>query len=75
VANKEVEQQFLGGHDIAIIGNRKNLWKNRKNYSLNVNILGKAAMLHFALTSFLWLGLCQLSLQIIGYSCAYVKFS
>jgi hypothetical protein len=41
--------------------------------SLKVNNLGKAAVLHPAL--FCGWGHAKLSLLIIGYSCAYVKFS
>jgi hypothetical protein len=41
--------------------------------SLNINNLGKAAVLHFAL--FHSWGHTKLSLQIIGHNCAYVKFS
>jgi hypothetical protein len=37
--------------------------ENCDHYSLNINILGKAAML--------WLGPCQLSLQIIRHSGAH----
>jgi hypothetical protein len=53
VANKEVEQQFSvcvwgerGGVTLPGTGGTCN------HYSLNVNILGKAAMLYFALTLF-----------------------
>jgi hypothetical protein len=41
VANEEGEQQFLGVGDIVVTWNRGNL---------EVNILGKAGVLHFALT-------------------------
>jgi hypothetical protein len=44
-------------------------------YSLNVNILGKAAVLHFALTLFCGWGHAKLSLKIIEHNCAYVSFS
>jgi hypothetical protein len=40
--------------------------------SLNVNNLGKAVVLHFAL--FCGWGSAKLSLPIIGHNCAYVKF-
>jgi hypothetical protein len=41
--------------------------------SLNINNLGKAAVLHFAF--FCSWGPTKLSLPIIGHSCTYVKFS
>jgi hypothetical protein len=40
-----------------------------------VNILGKVALLNFALTLFCSWGCAKLSLQIIEHICAYVKFS
>jgi hypothetical protein len=54
----------LGRHDITSDG-----------YSLDVNILGKASVLHFALPPSTAGGCAHPSLQIIGHSCAYVKFS
>jgi hypothetical protein len=71
VANKEVQQQFLRGHDIVVIGNRRNLrllLSGRKH-------LRKSSCAAFRPCLFLQLGLCQLSLQVIWHSCAYVKFS
>jgi hypothetical protein len=62
----------LGGHAIVVIGNRRNL---QSLLSGHKNILGKAAVLHFALAPFCNWGLCQPSLQIIGHSCAYITFS
>jgi hypothetical protein len=53
-----------GGGDTIAIG------ETCHRYSLNVNILGKASVLHFALTPFCGLGCAKLSLQIIGNSCA-----
>jgi hypothetical protein len=53
--NKEVEQQFLGGGDIV----------TRETYdptSLNINNLGKAAVLHVAFTPFWSWGYAKLSL-------------
>jgi hypothetical protein len=41
--------------------------------SLNINILGKAAVLHFALLCS-W-GHAKLNLPIIEHNCAYVMFS
>jgi hypothetical protein len=56
MVNKEIEQQFCGGgRDIVVLGNGGTC--NR--YPLDVNILGKAAVLHFALTPFCSCGLCQ----------------
>jgi hypothetical protein len=43
--------------------------------SPNVNILGKAVVLHFALALFCSWGHAKLSLLIISHSCAYVRFS
>jgi hypothetical protein len=66
VVKKEVEQQFSGrGRDSV----------TRETCipaSLNVNNLGKAVVLHFAL--FCGWGSAKLSLPIIGHNCAYVKF-
>jgi hypothetical protein len=45
------------------------------HYSLNINILGKAPVLHFAHTLFWDWGRAKLSLQIIEHNCAYVNFS
>jgi hypothetical protein len=39
------------------------------HYSLNINILGKTAVLHFPLTLFCGWGHAKLSLPIIGHSC------
>jgi hypothetical protein len=66
VVNKEVNQQFSGG---AWHCNTRNLC-----YSLNVNNLGKKAVLHFAFSPFCGWGHTKLSL-LIWHSCAYVKFS
>jgi hypothetical protein len=38
----------MRGHDIAVIGNRRNFY----HYSLNANILEEVAVLHFALAPF-----------------------
>jgi hypothetical protein len=43
--------------------------------SLNINNLGKSAVLHFTLALFGSWGHAKLSLPIIGHSCACVKFS
>jgi hypothetical protein len=61
VVNKEVEHSSQGEQEKPVLT------------SLNVNNLGKAAVLHPAL--FWGWGLAKLSLPIIGHSCAYVKFS
>jgi hypothetical protein len=42
----------LRGHDTVVIGKQGTC----NHYSLDVNILGKAAVLHFALAPLLWLG-------------------
>jgi hypothetical protein len=54
-AEKEVEQQFSGWRDIAVIRNGGTC----DRYSLHVNILQKAAVLYFALIPFPSCGLCQ----------------
>jgi hypothetical protein len=45
------------------------------HYFLNVNILGNAAVLHFALALLCGWGHAKLSLQILEPNCAFVKFS
>jgi hypothetical protein len=67
VVNNEMEQKFLGR------GTAIETRETCVSTSLNVNNLGKAAVLHFAL--FCSWGCAKLSLPIIGHSCAYVKFS
>jgi hypothetical protein len=60
-----------GGCDIVVIGNRRNLQllcSKRKH-------LRKRSCAALCPHPLLELGPCQLSLQIIGYSCAYLKFS
>jgi hypothetical protein len=56
------------GHDIVTR-------ENYNSYSLKVNILGKADVLHFALTLFCGWGHPKFSLQIIEHSYVYVSFS
>jgi hypothetical protein len=62
VANKEVEQKFWWGGS----GNRRNL---RSLFSEH-KYLRKISCAAFCPCLLLWLGLCQLNLQIIGHSCA-----
>jgi hypothetical protein len=63
VVNKEVEQQFWqrGGMTLQLLGKGETYNRN----SLHVNILGKAAVLHFALTPFCGWGYAHPSLQTI----------
>jgi hypothetical protein len=59
VANKEVEQKFWWG------GGRET-GGTCDHYSLNINILGKSAVLHFALASFCGWGCANSTCRLLG---------
>jgi hypothetical protein len=67
VANKEVDQQFLGQQDVVVITNGEPAIT-----TLHINILRKAAVLHFVLDPFCSWGLCH---PACIHGCACVKFS
>jgi hypothetical protein len=73
--NKSFISSGKQGGGATVLGDRSDIVRRETCVptSLNINNLGKAAVLHFAL--FCGWGHTKLSLPIIGHSFAYVKFS
>jgi hypothetical protein len=59
-----------GGCGIVVLRSRRNLW----SLLPKCKHLRKSRHAAFCPRPLLWLGLCQLNLQIIGHRCVYVKF-